>query len=144
MYNAANHSGLGYISSNNWDFFEGDMPSLIKTAAIMAVVLFGGFFCVVAWKMMTGEISLSYLLDSDVRDANDPSGFSTQSSPGRAQTLLVTLVVAGYYLLQTIQNPREFPEVPTWMVGILGGSQALYLGGKLQALLPERWEDLFK
>jgi hypothetical protein len=120
------------------------MNSLVKLAATMAVVLFAGFFAIVAWKVITGEISLAYLLDGDVRDPNHPSGFSTQASAGRAQTLLVTIVVAGYYLLQVIHNPRQLPALSPWMVGGLGGSQAIYLGEKLRALLPEVWGDFFK
>jgi len=120
------------------------MSSLVKVAATMGVVLFCGFFAIVAWKIMTGEISLSYLLDGDVRDPNHPSGFSTQASTGRAQSLLVTIVVAGYYLLQVIHDPRQLPALSPWMVGALGGSQAIYLGEKLQALLPGVWGDFFK
>jgi hypothetical protein len=46
--------------------------------------------------------------------------------------------VAGYYLLQVIHNPKELPEMPALMVAALGGSHALYLGGKARAMLKSR------
>jgi hypothetical protein len=116
----------------------------VKLSAIVGAILFGGFFIVVLWKLFSGGISLGYLLDGDVRDPKDPSGFSTQPSTGRAQALLVTIAVAGYYVLQVIHNPKQLPAVSPWMVGALGGSHALYLGEKLQALLPGRLGDFFK
>jgi len=113
------------------------MNSLVKLASWAGLVLFGGFFSVVLWKLLTGGISLSYLLDGDVRDPNSPdgSGFSTSPSAGRAQTLAVTLFVAGWYLLQVIHNPRQFPHLPNALVGSLAGSQILYLGGKAHSML---------
>lgn len=125
-------------------FARGRMHSLVKAAAIAGFVLFGGFFCVVTWKLLTGEISLSYLLDGDVRDSSSSTGFTTDASAGRTQTLLVTISVAGYYLLQVIHNPKQLPSISPWMVGVLGGSQALYLGEKVQAMLPGRMGDFFK
>ncbi len=120
------------------------MDSLIRVATTMAVVLFGGFFCLVAWKMATGEISLSYLLDGDVRDPESAGEFSTQPSAGRTQVFVTSLVVAGYYLLQVIHNPREFPKLPNALVAALAGSHALYLGGKAQAMLSGRMRNFFK
>jgi hypothetical protein len=120
------------------------MNSLIRVATTMAVVLFSGFFCVLAWKMATGGISLGYLLDGDVQDPDDPSEFSTQPSAGRVQAFVTTLIVAGYYLLQVIHNPRVFPKLPNAMVGALAGSHTLYLAGKAQAMLSDRIRDWFK
>jgi hypothetical protein len=120
------------------------MSSLMKVAAALAMVLFGGFFGIVAWKMTTGEINLSYLLDGDVSDPENPKEFSTQPSPGRTQALIVTVIVAGYYLVQVIHNPRVFPRLPNAMVGTLAGSHVFYLAGKAQAMLSGRIRDLFK
>lgn len=112
------------------------MNSLAKLASSGAVLLFGGFFAVVFWKLFTGGIPLNGLLDADVRDQNsaDGSGFSSSPSAGRSQTLVVTLYVASWYLLQVIHNPKEFPKPPGPMVGALAGSQALYLGAKAKAV----------
>jgi len=120
------------------------MLFLMTLAYWEGAILFGGLFCVVLWKLMTGGISLNYLLDGDVRDPGSPTGFSTNVSPGRIQALIVTLFVAGYYLLQVIHNPKEFPKMPDALLGALAGSHVLYLGGKAQAMLPGRMRDLFK
>jgi hypothetical protein len=120
------------------------MDPLAKLGTVAGVALFAGFFCVVLWKIATGCISMSYLLDGDVRDPGSASGFSTSPSAGRTQSLLVTLFVAGYYLLQVIHNPKQMPAVSPWMVVALGGSHALYLGEKVQAMLPGRMGDFFK
>ncbi len=110
------------------------------------VILLGGFFGIVVWKLMTGGISLSGLLDGDIRDPGsaDKSGYSTYASAGRAQALIFTVFAALYYLLQVMQNPREFPKLPHELVGALAGSQALYLGGKAQAMLLGRLRDFLK
>jgi hypothetical protein len=114
------------------------MRFLMTLAYWEGAILFGGLLCVVSWKLMTGGISLSYLLDGDVRDPDSPTGFSTTASAGRIQALVVTLFVAGYYLLQVIHNQKELPEIPALMVAALGGSHALYLGGKARAMLKSR------
>lgn len=120
------------------------MGSLVKVATTMAVVLFCGFFGILAWKMMTGGISLNYLFDGDVKNPQDPGEFSTQPSAGRIQALTVTVIVAAYYLLQVIHSPGQFPKLSNSMVGTVAGSHALYLGGKAQAMLSDRIRDLFK
>jgi hypothetical protein len=120
------------------------MRFLMTLAYWEGAILFGGLFSVVLWKLMTGDISLSYLLDGDVQDPASPTGFSTQPSPGRIQALMVTLFVAGYYLLQVIHNPKEFPKLPNAMVIALAGSHVLYLGGKAQAMLSGGVRDRFK
>ena len=120
------------------------MHFLMTLAYWEGAILFGGLFCVVLWKLMTGGISLNYLLDGDVRDSGSPTGFSTSVSPGRIQALIVTLLVAGYYLLQVIHNPKEFPKMPNALLGALAGSHVLYLVGKAQAMLPGRTPDRFK
>ena len=125
---------------------EGNMHSLVRLGEIAYAVLFAGFFCVILWKIATGEMSLSYLLDGDVRDTNSPdgSGFSATPSGGRAQMLSVTLSVALWYLLQVIHNPKQFPQLPDTMLGTLAGSHIVYLGGKAQGLFFGRLQDLLK
>ena len=120
------------------------MNSLVKFASWEGAILFGGLFCVVSWRLLTGSISLSYLLDGDVRNPESSTEFSTNASAGRTQALMVTLVVAGYYLLQVFHNPKELPPVSPWLVGVLGGSHALYLGEKVRAMFPGRVGNFFK
>jgi hypothetical protein len=120
------------------------MDSLAKLGTVAGVALFAGFFCVVLWKIATGCISMSYLLDGDVRDPKNPdgSGFSATASGGRAQMLSVTLSVVVWYLLQVIHNPKQFPQLPDTMLATLAGSHFVYLGGKAQGLFFGRLKDL--
>jgi hypothetical protein len=105
------------------------------------VILLGGFVFVVVWKIATGEISLDYLLYGEAK-TNRGKGWATFFSPGRAQMLLLSVTVAGYYLLQVIQRPTHFPDVPRELMVALGGSHAVYLGGKAQSLYLGRVRDL--
>jgi len=99
------------------------------------IILLGGFFGVIGWRLFTGAISLDGLLYGGRRDRSNASGYSAFFSPGRTQLLIVTILTASYYLLQVIHDPTTFPEIPAaWLVA-LGGSQAIYLGGKAQSRL---------
>ena len=105
------------------------------------IILIGGFVCVVVWKLATREISLDYLLYGDAK-ANRGADEQTFFSSGRAQMLLATVTIAGYYLLQVIQDPTHFPAVPNELIAALGTSHAIYLGGKAQSLYLGRLRDL--
>lgn len=109
------------------------MPSLVNFARWEVGVFLAGLFSVVLWKFFTGSISLSYLLDADVPDVNTPEG-SSEPSAGRTQLLIVTLIVAAYYLAQVLERPAKFPHLSGSIVAALGGSQALYLAGKARAM----------
>jgi hypothetical protein len=98
-------------------------------------VLLAGFLGIVFWKILTGQISLSSLLSGDNADG------TASFSPGRAQLLVLTLIVALQYVMQVIQNPTAFPQISTFWVAALGGSQAVYLIGKAQSLLLGPWKD---
>lgn len=84
---------------------------------------------VIAYQLLTGMINTRGLL----RDKMTGRALS----PGRLQLLIATTGGALYYLLLMFSNekPGEFPEIPSALVMILGGSNAFYLGGKLSALL---------
>lgn len=117
------------------------MPNVEEFAAWGAIVLLAGFLGVILWKVFTGTISLDWLLYGDARDP-EGGGSAAFFSPGRAQMLMFTVVYAVYFLLQVIQDPTKFPDVPNTLVAILGGSHAVYLGGKAQALYLGRLRDL--
>jgi hypothetical protein len=89
---------------------------------------------VVLFKILTGAIRLSGLLNGVQRDGT--SGFSL----GRAQLLLVTAVSAAYYVVQVFQNPssNSLPGIPPALLGVVGGSQAVYLCGKAWSLFGNR------
>ena len=109
------------------------MPSPATLARWEGLILIWGLFGVVFWKLATGEIALDELFDEHIRGAK--GRYTSQVSAGRVQTFLVTICVAGYYLLQVIQNPHQLPDIPTAMVGALAGSHALYLGDKAITML---------
>ncbi len=90
---------------------------------------------------MTGGISLNYLLYGDARAAVRGGHRKTYFSAGRAQMLMITVISAGYFLLQVIQDPTHFPDIPTPLLVILGGSSSIYLGGKAQAVYLGRFRD---
>jgi hypothetical protein len=116
------------------------MHPLLAMARWEGLILLGGFFGLVVWKLLTGGISLDQLLEGDIGTANgaDGSDPGTYVSIGRAQSLAITAFAALYYLLQVLQNPTQFPQLPASLINILMGSQAVYLAGKAQAMLGPR------
>lgn len=117
------------------------MPNVAQLAAWEGIILVSGLCGIVLWKLLTGGISLNYLLHGDAR-AVKGGHRKTYFSAGRAQMLMTTVVGAGYFLLQVIQDPTQFPDIPTPLLVALGGSSAIYLGGKAQALYLGRFRDL--
>ena len=117
------------------------MPSPTELAIWESVILLAGFIGLIFWKLVTGSINLRCLLYGEAR-RHDRGGYSDFFSPGRAQMLMLTLALAGYYLLQVIQDPTHFPEVPDGLLAAVAGSHAIYLGGKAQALYFGRFRDL--
>jgi uncharacterized YccA/Bax inhibitor family protein len=108
------------------------------------LILFGGLFGIIFWKLVRGGIPLDQLLDGDIRDSNSSDGYSSYVSGGRVQSLLVTAFAALYYLLQTLHDPKVLPALPRELIEAVAGSQALYLGGKAQAMLLGRLRHLLK
>jgi hypothetical protein len=108
---------------------------LVRLASWAGAILLVSFFAIIVWRLFTGGISLNRLLYGDRRDSKEPSGYSEFFSPARTQMLIVTILTAGYYLLQVIHDPTTFPKIPVAWTVALGGSQAIYLGGKAQSML---------
>lgn len=102
------------------------MNSLYSAGEYAGFALLFGFFGAILWKIASGKIPLDGLLDS--KDGGGNRSYSVE----RAQLLVFTLLVAGKYTLDVIQNPRRnsLPDLPVELVAVLGGSQAIYLGGK--------------
>lgn len=122
------------------------MPSPFILAKWEGLLLLGGFFGIVLWKLVNGSIVLDQLFEGDItdRDPKNVTGYSSYVSAGRVQSFLVTVFVALYYILQVIRNPTEFPKLPALLIAALAGSQLLYLGGKAQAMLIGRLRDFLK
>ena len=110
------------------------MPGLVTAARWEMIILLGGLMVVVVLKVFAGGIAMSGLLT--VKGGQDDASFS----PGRVQMLMATLLTAMYYLLLVMNNPSidRLPDVPTGLVAVLGGSHAIYLGGKVQDFLSRK------
>lgn len=90
---------------------------------------------IVVLKLLTGEINTSGLFHGRI-SGRDPKN-NQYVSPERVQLLLVTVGAAFYYLTLVLNNPNPgtFPDIPQSWPTALGGSNAVYLGGKAWA----RW-----
>jgi hypothetical protein len=110
------------------------MPYLARTVRWEMIVLIGGLMIVVACKVLGGGIALGGLLTVSKRPTLGETP-APEFSPARAQMLMATVLAAMYYLIQVINNPsaNSLPDAPSPLVGVLGGSHAIYLGGKVQS-----------
>ena len=110
------------------------MPYLLRAARLEMIILLGGLMIVVASKVFAGGIGLAGLLTVSKRPGQSPNE-PAEFSPARAQMLMATLLAAMYYLLHVINNPSadSLPDAPSTLVGVLGGSHAIYLAGKVQS-----------
>ena len=106
------------------------MQQLVPVIRFEIWLLLGGLALVVAYKMLTGAINMRGLLDDKV---------SGGLSPERVQLLVFTVMGAGYYLLLVIEQAPtgRLPEIPGEALLLVGGSQLVYLGGKM-------WSHLFR
>jgi hypothetical protein len=123
-----------------------DFTNLISwEIQIFLLVLFG----IVVIQLLTGQISTKNLLYGRKNDTGEPivgtdglpkgrkKDDSIYFSPERVQLLLFTLGAAFYYLTQVLNNPNPgtFPPLPQSWPAVIGGSNAIYLGGKAYSRL---------
>lgn len=106
------------------------MGSLVQLIATGGIVLLVAFFGLLFWRIITAQMSLKGLLDGDFAVGQ---AWTTSFSPARGQLLMLTVFVAGYYVLQMINNPNQFPTLPDGLLQIFTGSSSLYLGSKAYA-----------
>ena len=103
---------------------------LVLAAKAVVIVFLAALFVIVAYGVIAGTIRTRGLL------SGEPAG---RFSPGRIQLLIVTLIAASMYLGSVIDEAGSgsLPDVPGWMLAVVGLSQAGYLGGKtVTRLLP--------
>ncbi|HEX4960542.1 MAG TPA: hypothetical protein VF173_06865 [Thermoanaerobaculia bacterium] len=102
------------------------MDFLLKLTLLSGTALLLGFAAVVVWQIVVGRIRLDGLLET--KDAAGRRSFS----PARLQLLIFTVVVAARYLHAVVVNPHldSLPSLPAGVIAALGGSHAVYLGGK--------------
>ena len=99
---------------------------LATTAQLILIVFLGSLIAIVLFKLLAGSINLVGVL-------NDKETHSF--SPGRLQLLLATFGGAAFYFSQiaSMKNPSAMPSVPPELLVIVGGSNLLYLGGKIHS-----------
>jgi hypothetical protein len=108
------------------------LAAAIKWQIEIFILVLAGLIAV---KVLTGEINTSGLLYG--RISGRKRGQDRYFSPERVQLLVLTIGASLYYLGLVLDNPNPgtFPELPESWPAAVGGSNAIYLGGKAYA----RW-----
>jgi hypothetical protein len=122
------------------------LPTVAQIVAWEVIAFLLALFGMVAGQLFTGQISTKNLLYGRKNDADQPfidadgtrrlkKENSLYFSPERVQLLMFTLSAAFYYLTQVMNNshPGILPDVPKSWTETMGGSNAIYLGGKALA-----------
>ena len=118
----------------------------ISTVIRYEILLFlGALAFIVVYQMLTGGINMRRLLFAKGCAAADPStqrrtdplpGQRTSGlSPSRIQLLVITIGVAIYLLAEVVRDPSQFPEIPTGLLLLMAGSEAIYLARKFNNLV---------
>ena len=97
--------------------------ALYSFISITAITLLFAF--IVLWRIYTNQINLAGLL-METPHTNDPPGTPPKASLSRFQFLIFTFVVAGLFLLLSIEA-GTFVEIPTNVLGLLGISGGTYV-----------------
>jgi len=103
----------------------------LQTVVRWEVALFlSGLCAIILVQLLTGRINTRWLLYG----RNNGQRYF---SPERVQLLVLTLGGAVYYLFALLQmpDPGSLPAVPNAWLGLLGGSNSLYLLGKAYTML---------
>jgi hypothetical protein len=105
--------------------FNGPNLAIWGFLAIIAILL--AFAFVILWKIVKNEISLAYLISEPVAPGlpHEPP----KASLSRFQFLIFTFVIAGLFLLLSIEA-GTFVEVPTNVLGLLGISGGSFVISK--------------
>ena len=98
---------------------------MVGFAVICAILL--GFAALVLWKIFANQIKLDGLLLEP--PAPGETVRSAKASLSRFQFLIFTFVIAGLYLLLSIEA-GTFVEIPTNVLGLLGISGGSFLISK--------------
>ena len=91
----------------------------------------GGLAAIIAYRLLNGQINTRYLFYGTQKDG------AKYFSPERVQLLLFTLGVAIFYLNDVMEKRKSgaLPDISTQTLVLLGGSHAIYLGGKAYMML---------
>lgn len=105
--------------------------ALIVASAVSAIILLFGL--TVMWQMWSGRLDLAYLISEPQLTAGD-SG-KPKASLSRFQFLIFTFVIAGLYLVLSIEAGTmvEVPNGALVLLGISGGSYLVSKGESTRA-----------
>ena len=114
------------------------MPAGIWTwisvaVAIAIALVIVTFALIVAWKLLRGDIDLTFLLSEPAdptasRPAGEPPE-TPKASISRFQFLIFTFVIAGVYLVLCLEAGR-FVDIPQNVILLLGVSGTSYAASK--------------
>ena len=104
---------------------------IIWFVKLIVLVFVGGLAGIIAHRLLTGQINTRGLFYGTQKDG------TKYFSPERVQLMVFTLGVAMFYLNSVTQNRGSgvLPDVSTQTLALLGGSHAIYLGGKAYMML---------
>lgn len=102
--------------------------------AIISIILLLFAFLVI-WKIYTGAISLDGLLAETPKDGKSVD--NAKASLSRFQFLIFTFVIAGLFLLLSIES-GSFVEIPTNVLVLLGISGGTHLIAKTVDKSPDK------
>jgi hypothetical protein len=102
--------------------------SLIVACVVSAIILLFGI--AVIWQIWRGKLDLTYLLSEPILTAGDKQ--EPKASLARFQFLIFTFVIAGLYLVLSIEC-GTMVEVPSGALVLLGISGGSYLVSKVES-----------
>ena len=107
------------------------MFSLAQVTFYFALLFLAALAIIVLTKLLDGAINTRCLLYG--RESDGKMSFS----PARVQLLVFTIWTAFSYLLEALEKrgSGKLPDVSTETLALLGGSHAIYLGGKAYSML---------
>jgi hypothetical protein len=101
----------------------------LLVASVLCIIILAIALTVVC-AMMRGTIDLSHLLSESTKPSNPPwPEVKPKASLSRFQFLVFTFVIAGLYLVLSIET-GSLVEIPNGVLVLLGISGATYAAGK--------------
>lgn len=95
------------------------MSEAVLIFVIVLAVIVLGFFGIILWKVLNNDINLNHLI-------SEPDG---KASLSRFQFLLFTFVVAGLFLILSLET-GQFVEIPDGVLGLIGISGGSFVVSK--------------
>ena len=104
---------------------------IIWFTKLEVIVFLGGLAAMIAYRILNGGINTKYLLYGTQKDG------TKYFSPERVQLLIFTIGTAMFYVADVANNRQSgvLPDIQPQTLALLGGSHAIYLGGKAYTML---------